>query len=170
MFLTDSAAYLREYLPRLKTAVDVLRCAKGAEAGKQHTDGDALWWRPHENCNSAGNLLLHLEGNVRQWILHGLGGAADDRGRSAEFSERDGADPWPALEKTARAACRVIDEFPRDRLDEPLEIQGFSTTPLRAIYHVVEHFSWHAGQIVWIAKARGGPEHGIAFYDDAALE
>ena len=48
-------------------------------------------------------------------------------------------------------------------------IQGFETTPFRAVYHVVEHFGWHTGQAVWIAKARGGPGHGIAFYDDAKI-
>lgn len=158
-FLAESSTYLRDvFLPRLRKAVDVAE------------DGDFLWWRPNERTNSIGNLLLHLEGNVRQWILHGLGGAPDDRARSAEFAAKDGEDPWPALERTVRAAAGVITDYPPDRLDAPLRIQGFDTTAMRAVYHVVEHFSWHVGQAVWIAKARGGPDHGITFYDDAALE
>jgi uncharacterized damage-inducible protein DinB len=159
-FLRESAHLLRDvYLPRLERAAVELRPA------------DA-WWRPHERATSIANLLLHLDGNVRQWILSGLAGADDRRDRAAEFSAREGSPLGPLLERlagTARAAARVIEEFPENRLTDPIRIQGFDTTGTSAIYHVVEHFSWHTGQIVWIAKERAGAGHRIAFYDEAAV-
>jgi uncharacterized damage-inducible protein DinB len=157
-FLEQSVTYLRDtYLPRLRTAAGALR-------------EEDLWWRPHPAATSVGNLLLHLEGNVRQWILSGLGGAPERRRRSAEFAAEGGPSPaelLDALGRTVEEACRVI-AAERD-LERPLRIQGLETTAFQAIYHVVEHFSWHTGQVVWIAKMRAGPRHGIAFYDDARL-
>jgi uncharacterized damage-inducible protein DinB len=155
------AALLRDtYLPRLESALREL-------------PPDDLWWRPHEGTTSAGNLLLHLEGNVRQWILAGLGGERDRRRRRMEFDARQGPGGpalLAALSDTVRAACRVIEELPAERWMEPVVIQGFETDVLTAVLHVVEHFSWHAGQITGIAKQRAGAEHAIAFYDDAQLD
>ena len=94
------------------------------------------------------------------------------REREREFSAREGAPAGPLLERlalTVRSAARLIEELPEHRLTRSLCIQGFDTTGLGAIYHVVEHFSWHTGQIVWIAKERAGPGHGIALYDEAAV-
>jgi uncharacterized damage-inducible protein DinB len=158
-FTRESARYLREvYLPRLRKAVDSL------------PDGD-LWWRPHAKATSVGNLLLHLDGNIRQWILGGLGGTAVRRRRSEEFARREGgtrADLMGALARTIEEAARVVEG--QSDLDRRLGIQGFATSPFEAIYHVVEHLSWHTGQIVWIAKMRAGEAHGIAFYDDSKLD
>jgi uncharacterized damage-inducible protein DinB len=63
----------------------------------------------------------------------------------------------------------VLRALPDPEWARPVTIQGFETTVLAAVLHVVEHFSWHTGQVVWIAKARSGAGHGLAFYDDAAL-
>ena len=107
---------------------------------------------------------------MRQWIVSGLGGAADARSRGAEFAAREGAAKdalLSALEATVGEACAVIEA--QADLDRPCTIQGFETTVLRAVFHVVEHFSWHTGQVVWIAKLRAGERHAIAFYDDAKL-
>jgi len=157
-FVEESARYLRDvYLPRMRRAVETL------------PESD-LWWRPHEGITSVGNLLLHLEGNVRQWIVCGLGGAPDARDRGAEFAAREGApkaDLLRELERTVGEACAVI-EAEAD-LDRAFDCQGIETTVLGAVYHVVEHFGWHTGQVVWIAKLRAGARHGIAFYDDAKL-
>ncbi|MGQ0552755.1 MAG: DinB family protein [Planctomycetota bacterium] len=147
------------YLPRLRRAVGVL----------PETD---LWWRPHEGSTSTGNLLLHLEGNLRQWIVCGLGGAPDLRERAAEFGARGGdsaAVLLAALQATIEAAAVVLRARDPAGWLEPVTIQGFETTPLQAALHVVEHCSWHTGQITWIAKARGGAGHGLAFYDEARL-
>ncbi|MCK6459471.1 MAG: DUF1572 domain-containing protein [Planctomycetes bacterium] len=158
-FTRESARYLRDvYLPRLRKALDTL------------PESD-LWWRPHGKATSIGNLLLHLEGNIRQWILVGLGGAPDRRRRAEEFARRDGgtkAGIMDALAATLGEAARVVES--QIELDRRLVIQGFETSPREAIYHVVEHLSWHTGQIVWIAKMRAGETHGIAFYDDRKLD
>lgn len=160
LFLEDSAEYLAEvYLPRIETAIEQL------------TDED-LWWRPHGTSHGVAHLLAHLQGNVRQWILSGLGGEPDDRKRAEEFSppeQRTREDLWHALAATVVRAAEILREFPDARLEQPVKIQGFEMTGLQAIYHVVEHFSWHTGQIVWIAKLRLGQSHGIAFYDEAAI-
>ena len=157
-FVEESARYLRDvYLPRMRRAVETL------------PEGD-LWWRPHEGVTSVGNLLLHLEGNVRQWIVCGLGGAPDARDRGAEFVAREGAsraDLLQALERTVGEACSVIER--QTDLDRAFDCQGIETRVLGAVYHVVEHFGWHTGQVVWIAKMRAGARHSIAFYDDAKL-
>ncbi|MGH7163583.1 MAG: DinB family protein [Planctomycetota bacterium] len=160
MFQRESARYLRDvYLPRLRRAVETLPEAD-------------LWWRPHDGANGVGNLLVHLEGNVRQWIVSGVGGAPDRRRRPLEFSRREGgsrAELLDALEATVGEACAVIERLPDDELQRPRTIQGSPRSVFGAIYHVVEHFSWHTGQVAYVAKMRAGPAHGIAFYDDSKL-
>jgi uncharacterized damage-inducible protein DinB len=159
-FLRDSAAFLRDtYLPRIERGLEVL-------------PADDLWWRPHEGALSAGNILLHLTGNVRQWILSGMGGEPDQRERDSEFAATEGGSAEELAEdlaRTVRQAAEVIEALPGEGLLEPLTIQGFQTTPSWAVYHVVEHFGWHTGQLVMIAKQRAGTAHGVSFYDDAAL-
>jgi len=156
----ETADLLRNvHLPRLGTALEVL------------PEGD-LWWRPHPGCMSFGNILLHLEGNVRQWILAGLGGEEDRRCRRTEFVaavECTSDELLATLARTVRQASDLILGLGREELLAPRRIQGMATTGLSALLHVAEHFSWHVGQAVWIAKMRAGPDHGIAFYDEAAI-
>ena len=153
-------ALLREtYLPRLEKAL----------AGMKAAD---VWWRPHPDTTSIGNLLLHLEGNVRQWIVSGLGGAPDHRDRESEFAAQQGADAGAllaALSATVGRACGIIERLPPSRWTQRVTIQDMDVTVLAAVLHIVEHFSWHTGQITWIAKLRQGAGHGIAYYDDDAL-
>ena len=130
---------------------------------------DAIWWRPNEDANSAGNLVMHLAGNARQWIVSGVGGASDVRRREMEFATRGGvsADALiDLLERTLSEVDAALARVTPDQLSEPRSIQGRETTVLAAIYHVVEHFSTHTGQIVWIAKLCAAPG-SIRFYDDA---
>jgi uncharacterized damage-inducible protein DinB len=118
-----------------------------------------IWWRPNSASNSVGNLVLHLCGNVRQWIISGVGGAADVRHRDLEFSEQG---PLPRqglvalLRTTVNEACSVLTSTPTDSLGAPFSRQGFRTTRLRAIAHVVEHFAYHSGQIVFVTKLKTG--------------
>ena len=158
--LTESVRYLRDvYLPRLRRALEAL-------------PADDLWWRPHAGVPSVGIILRHLEGNVRQWIVSGVGGAEDRRDRAGEFGAAGTAEATELLvrlEATVGEACRVIEGIPDEDRRGPRCIQGMDTTVQDAVYHVVEHFSWHVGQVVWIAKARGGATHGLAFYDDDAI-
>jgi hypothetical protein len=111
--------------------------------------------------------VLHLAGNVRQWIVSGVGGAPDVRHRDAEFAAAGGADHATLL-GTLDAACRGVDavlaRIAPSALGEPRAIQGRQTTVFAAIYHVVEHFSGHTGQIILLAKAFAPGK--VRFYDD----
>jgi len=123
-----------------------------------------IWWRPNQASNSVGNLVLHLSGNVRQWIASGLGGAPDRRERDQEFAERR---PLPRralislLRKTMREASCVLERLTADDLARTRPIQKFEVTGLRAAFHVAEHFAFHTGQIIYVAKMKGGADLGF---------
>jgi uncharacterized damage-inducible protein DinB len=122
-----------------------------------------IWARGGENENALGNLVLHLCGNVRQWILSGVGGKPDTRRRDAEFAARGGA---PATELSTQLASvvaeavAVIRNLDAARLAETVEIQKYNVTVLEAVYHVVEHFAEHTGQIIYVVKALTGDDLG----------
>jgi uncharacterized damage-inducible protein DinB len=125
---------------------------------------EQVWARGTENENAVGNLLLHLAGNLRQWIGSGLAGKPDIRRRDAEFAARGGLAP---AELSARLAAEVgeavaaIRAFSPDRLLEKVTIQGYEVTFLEAIYHVVEHFAQHTGQIIFATKQFTGEDLGF---------
>ena len=142
IFLAEAADKLAEDLSRIDTCVAKL-------------PPDALWARDSENENAVGNLLLHLDGNVRQWILSGVGGAVERRDRPAGFAARSGPGApvlIANLRSTVTDAIGVIRALPHARLDEAVTIQGYDTTVLAAIFHVVEHFSGHTYQIILLTK------------------
>jgi uncharacterized damage-inducible protein DinB len=151
-FLAQSREYLTgHYLPKILAAVEPL------------SDED-LWWRPNEASTSVGNILLHLAGNIRQWIVSGLGGAPDDRVRAAEFSRRE---PLPRGELLARFTEAVLEaegvlaRTGPGSLGDRRPVQGREVTVLEAVYHVVEHLAMHAGQVFWISKLRTGRDLGF---------
>ena len=114
-FLTSAADKLAENLERIETCLTEL-------------PPSALWARGSENENAVGNLLLHLEGNVRQWILAGIGGGSDQRDRRSEFAARTGADApvlFAKLRGTVGDAVALIRSLPHRRLTEGVSIQGF---------------------------------------------
>jgi|GEM_PF-172600 len=146
-FITQAEHVLRQvYLPR------IMVCLKQLSA-------EQIWWRPNEASNSVGNLVLHLAGNVRQWIISGLGSAPDNRERDREFGERG---PLPRrtlvsrLRKTVEEACRVLGELSAEDLARVYTIQKFRVTGMQAAFHVAEHFSHHAGQIILLTKMLKG--------------
>jgi uncharacterized damage-inducible protein DinB len=116
---------------------------------------DELWQRANAHTNSVGNLVLHLTGNVRQWIVGGLGGEQIERDRPAEFAERG---PLPAaellggLEGTVGRALEVLAGLNAGVLEARHTIQGYGVSGLSAVFHVVEHFAFHTGQIVHMTK------------------
>jgi uncharacterized damage-inducible protein DinB len=133
---------LEEYWPRLRSCVESL------------TD-QQLWWRPNESSNSVGNLLLHLNGNVRQWLISSFRRLDDQRDRPAEFKEHriiPAAVLLDALGATLNEASQVLASLEESDLSATLDIQGYTVTGMQAIYHVVEHFGMHYGQILYIAK------------------
>jgi len=134
------------YLPR------IVRCL-------EQLSPEQIWWRANAASNSVGNLVLHLTGNVRQWIVSGLGGAPDVRQRDREFSERG---PLPRrvlvsrLRKTVEKACGVLGKLSPEDLARVHTIQKFRVTGTEATFHVAEHFSHHAGQIILLTKMLTG--------------
>jgi uncharacterized damage-inducible protein DinB len=125
-----------------------------------------LWQRANEHCNSVGNLILHLTGNVRQWIVGGIGGEPFTRDRPAEFAQRGplpAAEITGALEDVVRRACAVIEGLDAGALGVRRTIQGYDVSTLVAVLHVVEHFSFHTGQIVQLTKVMRNV--GLSLYD-----
>jgi uncharacterized damage-inducible protein DinB len=149
--MTDTlhAEFLRCSSERLRLSSSRIESCLGKLTAEQ------IWARGSENENAIGNLVLHLCGNVRQWIISGVGGTPDMRHRNEEFAARGGL---PASELTERLratideAAKVLDGVTAEKLAEALVIQGYQVTGLGAIYHVVEHFSGHTGQIIFATK------------------
>ncbi len=154
LFLERTRDYLGvhgSYFPRIEGAVRRLA-------------PDDVWWRPNDASNSVGNLLLHLAGNLRQWVVHGVGGAADVRERQAEFDAEGGVSAGALLDGlrgVLREVDVVLEGLDPARLTDAVVIQGMETTVLGAIYHTVEHFSMHTGQILYIVKLRQGEDLGF---------
>ncbi|MDE3137707.1 MAG: DUF1572 family protein [Acidobacteriota bacterium] len=144
-FLQDARARLKKHhLPQIIKSLESL------------TD-QQIWWRPNPASNSVGNLVLHLSGNVRQWIISGIGGVADVRKRDEEFSEQG---PLPRqglvalLRSTVNAACRVLAKTPADSLNTLMSRQGYVMSRQAGITRVIEHFAYHTGQIVYVTKMK----------------
>jgi uncharacterized damage-inducible protein DinB len=156
LFIARSRHFLRtEYPTKLRAAVKAL-------------PADAIWWRANALSNSVGNLLLHLTGNVRQWIVGGVGGGAVARDRAGEFAAQSGASADALLDDLDRVlddVDAVLARLTAADLASSRTIQGRDITVLDAIYHVVEHFSLHLGQIILVAKLHA--PGAVKFYEDA---
>lgn len=151
LFLEFSSKKLRQLLSRIHVCLEML-------------DEESLWLRAGDSSNSIANLCLHLSGNVRQWILHGIAGQPDTRARDAEFAARDGADKaalWALLSSTVQEACSVLDHLPAEDLTRTVSPQNYEVSVLEAVYHVVEHFAQHTGQILYATKALTGADLGF---------
>ena len=143
-----------EWWPRVRSTVEGL-------------SDEQLWWRPNEASNSIGNLLLHLNGNVRQWMVASFNRQEDRRDRPSEFTEKAGGTAGEVLARlgvTMDEAATVLSRLTEEDLSAPMEIQGYHVTGLAAVYQVVEHFGLHYGQIVYITKALEGKDLG--FYSE----
>ena len=123
-----------------------------------------MWWRPNDASNSTGNLILHLNGNVRQGLVASFKRLDDHRDRPAEFRERRLVPASLLLEKlgtTMKEASEVLASLSEADLLTTFEIQGYTVTGLHAVYQVVEHFGLHYGQILYIAKLLRGEDLGF---------
>ncbi|MFL5594873.1 MAG: DinB family protein [Gemmatimonadaceae bacterium] len=155
-FLSRSRYWLTKEYP-----IKIRQCVDAMPPG-------VVWARPNQGSNSVGNLLLHLTGNVTEWILGGVGGRSVTRDRRSEFLSRQGGDAGALLdnlETVLREADSVLAGLSEADLERSVVIQGRDTTVLAAIYHVVEHFSMHTGQIVFLTKMYSPGK--IHFYEDA---
>ena len=129
-------------------------------------DDAQVWWRPAPEMNSIANLMLHLSGNLRQWIVSGVGGAPDVRDRPLEFADRSGR-PRAELLETLRSAVRdaddVISRLTAQRLAQPRRIQGFDANMLAAVFSSVAHFRGHTQEIIHMTRARLGEAYRFDF-------
>ncbi|HMX39704.1 MAG TPA: DinB family protein [Saprospiraceae bacterium] len=114
-----------------------------------------IWLRPNAASNSVGNLVLHLCGNITQYVLSSLGGQPDCRDRDAEFAASSG---WTAAQlqrkitETTAAAARVMTAASEEELQRVRSVQGFQMSGIGIVVHVTEHYSYHTGQIAFWTK------------------
>src|SRR5271170_2890904 len=124
-FLRFSSAQMTQLFGRIETCVGKLT-------------PEQIWTRAADNDNAVGNLVLHLAGNVRQWILCGVGGAEDRRDRDSEFDARAGENVMQRLRGTVEETVALLGALPHEKLSERRTIQKhYDVTVLEAIYHVV---------------------------------
>ncbi len=153
-FIARAQHHLAEdFLPKIERCLGLL-------------NDQQIWWRANEQSNSIGNLLLHLSGNVRQWIVCALGDATDSRDRDSEFAQRDEiprAELFDRLKRTVDEAVATLARLDPDKLLAKHRIQGLEVSALEGVLHVVEHFSMHTGQIILLAKMSAKID--LEFYD-----
>ena len=121
---------------------------------------EQIWRRDHANENAIGNLVLHLCGNVQQWIGWSIGGDPDTRDRPAEFSATHLSRPEleQKLHATVDHALDILRKYPPEQIDKAISTQNGQSTVLEAIYQVVGHFQQHAGQIIFATKQLTGED------------
>ena len=143
---------LNQYWPRMRSCVESL------------TD-EQIWWRPNEASNSVGNLLLHLNGNVRQWLIDSFNRRENKRNRPAEFHEETqvpGSVLLDQLGATVTEAAATLTRLTEADLLAEYDIQGYErVSGLRAIYQVIEHFGLHYGQVIYITKMLSAKDLGF---------
>jgi uncharacterized damage-inducible protein DinB len=148
LFIDNSVAKLRHSTDRIAVCIGKL-------------SSDQIWARGHENENAVGNLVLHLCGNVRQWIVSGLGGKPDVRVRDREFSATGDVTPaelTDRLRETVDEAAAVISALTVEQLTQMYEIQTRKVSGVEALMQVVNHFSEHTGQIIFVTKSLTGED------------
>ena len=151
LFLDCSTRKLRQLAGRIEVCLAKL-------------SDEQIWARGSENENAIGNLALHLCGNVRQWIGAGVGGHSDVRQRDGEFAAVGGvsaAELSERVRRTVEEAASIIETLEPARLTQRLLIQEYDVSVMEAIYHVVEHFSMHTGQIIFGTKMLTGKDLGF---------
>ena len=136
----------------------------------QLTD-DQVWWRSSESMNSVANLMLHLCGNLRQWIVSGVGGAADIRERQREFDQRSSArktDLMQQIESAVVDAKMALSGTPAEELLRVRRIQGNDVTGMQAIFHAASHFRGHTQEIVHMTRCQLGDFYEFDFIPTTA--
>jgi uncharacterized damage-inducible protein DinB len=160
MSVTDNFIARSRYWLTKEYPIKLRRCVEALPR-------QVVWARPNHSSNSVGNLLCHLTGNVTEWILGGVDGQEYSRYRAGEFAQAEGADGRKLLddlESVLRKADAVLASLTEADLERALTIQNRETTVLAAIYHVVEHFAMHTGQIIFLTKMYAPGK--IHFYED----
>lgn len=136
----------------------------------EHLEPSEIWWRPNSHSNSVGNLIVHLSGNIRQYIMATLGRQKDIRQRGLEFSQQGGLDRTELLkllQDTVDEAIEILKNSSFEQLTAVYQVQAYEMTGAKIVIHVVEHFSYHTGQIILYTKWRKNLDLG--FYNNLDL-
>jgi len=160
--------FIKEFIEQSISVIDqntprIIRCMNGLEE-------EEIWTRPNNASNSVGNLILHLCGNITQYIISSLGKAPDVRERDKEFAANGGYSKSELIEKlnsTIEKAKGVIKEIDVDNLLKKRIVQGFQYSGMGIIIHVTEHYSYHTGQVAFWTKLLKNKDLG--FYADVDL-
>jgi uncharacterized damage-inducible protein DinB len=142
VFIRFSVDKLNQLAGRIDTCLDKL-------------DDEQIWWRGADESNAVGNLVLHLCGNLGQWILSAVDGAPGTRDRDSEFNAAGGVTREELQRRLRERVAETVAVFQRltpERLLEHVHVQKYDVTVLEAVYHVVEHFAQHAAQIMYATK------------------
>ena len=156
-FIAQSIFRMQENVPRIQKCLDLLT-------------EEQVWEKPNSSTNSIANLILHLCGNIRQYINSSLGNQPDLRQRDNEFSVTDGLtkkELFSCIESTVNKAISVLENLTEDELLKERSVQGFQFSGIGNVIHVVEHFSYHTGQIAIQTKLLANKDLG--FYADMDL-
>ena len=141
-FLNQSAEHLQEGVQRISKCLSQLT-------------QEEIWHDHNNNLVSVGNLILHLQGNVSQYIIKGLGNQEYHRHRDGEFTEKPNYSAEELLHQiteTVNRCVEIIQNSTEQNLVREITIQGFQHTGTSILLHVVEHFSYHVGQITFAVK------------------
>lgn len=156
--LIKQAIYrLEENTPKIKKCLDELT-------------EEEVWKRPNTSSNSVANIIVHLCGNITQYILSSLGNVEDKRERDKEFLIREGLSKKELFEKlnsTIDQAISVIQNIDPDGMLRKRSVQGFDLSAIGIIIHVVEHYSYHTGQIIFWTKLL--KDKDLGFYSNVDL-
>ncbi len=156
-FIDQSIHRIEENTPKIVKCVDALT-------------EEQIWQRPNETSNSIGNMMLHLCGNITQYIVSALGDQPDIRERDKEFSVKGGFSKEELVSKlidTLNRAISVIRNTDENRQMKIHSVQGFSYSGIGIIIHVTEHYSYHTGQIIFWTKQLTSKDLG--FYANVDL-
>lgn len=156
-FIQQIIHYLRLNTPRIEKCLNQL-------------SETTVWQAPNESTNSIANLILHLCGNIRQYIISSLGHQKDIRARDKEFSTKGGftkAELYSKLAATVAEAVVVLENISASELLRVRVVQGFELSGIGIAIHVTEHYSYHVGQIAYWTKILNNQDLG--FYADLDL-
>lgn len=131
---------------------------------------EELWYCLNKQTPPIGSLVLHLCGNARQWIVAGIGGKDDIRDRASEFIPHPSirrTDLIFVLENLKMQMNTALKNITSDNLQQPITIQGFEETYFSVLIHVLEHFSYHTGQITTLTKII--TQKPTQYYDESKL-
>jgi hypothetical protein len=127
---------------------------------------EQLWWRPRPEMNSIANLMLHLSGNVRQWVINGVTGAPDTRNRPREFGDRSNkpkAEVLAILQATVKDADEVLASLDAEKLVAQRQIQGWDVSVIKAMFDSIAHFRGHVQEIIHMTREQLGEKYQFDF-------